>query len=126
VKHYLPPQPLRGRKRSDDRRTLNGILYVLQTDCSWRNLPRRYGSYETVHCNRVLPCRVRVRIWIERRSIQYPCLLTSRSSRQLLKADELNWSCPFPNEGSHRKYSGRSHSGYFDACPIYDIIPVRT
>jgi hypothetical protein len=49
VKHYLPPQPLRGRKRSDDRRTLNGILYVLQTDCSWRNIPRRYGSYETVH-----------------------------------------------------------------------------
>jgi hypothetical protein len=49
VKHYLPPQPLRGRKRSDDRRSLNGILYVLQTDCSWRNLPRRYGSYETVH-----------------------------------------------------------------------------
>lgn len=49
VKQYLPPQPIRGRRRLDDRRTLNGILYVLQTDCSWRDLPRRYGSYETVH-----------------------------------------------------------------------------
>lgn len=49
VKQYLPPQPIRGRRRLDDRRTLNGILYVLQTDCSWRDLPRRYGSYETIH-----------------------------------------------------------------------------
>lgn len=49
VKRYLPPQPLRGRKRMDDRKTLNGILYVLKTGCSWRDLPRRYGSYETAH-----------------------------------------------------------------------------
>jgi hypothetical protein len=49
VKHYLPPQPLRGRKRSDDRRALNGILYVLKTGCNWCELPRRYGSYETAH-----------------------------------------------------------------------------
>jgi len=49
VKRYLPPQPMRGRKRSDDRRSLNGILYVLQTNCSWRELPRKYGSYETAH-----------------------------------------------------------------------------
>ncbi len=49
VKHYLPPQPQRGRKRLDDRRALNGILYVLQTKCSWRELPRKYGSYETAH-----------------------------------------------------------------------------
>jgi transposase len=49
VKNYLPPQPFRGRKRMDDRRTLNGILYVLQTNCSWRELPSKYGSYETAH-----------------------------------------------------------------------------
>jgi transposase len=47
AKRYLPPQPVRGRKRSDDRRTLNGILYVLQNNCSWRELPPKYGSYET-------------------------------------------------------------------------------
>lgn len=49
IKRYLPPQPLRGRRRSDDRRILNGILYVLQTGRSWRELPLRYGSYETAH-----------------------------------------------------------------------------
>lgn len=49
VKRYLPPQPLRGRKRSDDRRILNGILYVMQTGRNWHELPLRYGSYETAH-----------------------------------------------------------------------------
>ncbi len=49
IKRYLPPQPIKGRKRSDDRRILNGILYVIQTGRSWRELPTRYGSYETAH-----------------------------------------------------------------------------
>lgn len=45
VKRYLPPQPIRGRKRTDDRRALNGILYILRTRCPWRKLPSQYGSY---------------------------------------------------------------------------------
>jgi len=47
VKPYLPPQPRVGRKRADDRKTINGILYVLITGCNWRDMPRRYGSYVT-------------------------------------------------------------------------------
>ena len=49
ISSYLPPQPSRGRKRLDDRRTINGILYVLKTGCSWRKLPKKYGSYVTAH-----------------------------------------------------------------------------
>src|SRR5262249_2342144 len=37
----------RGRPRADDRRTLEGILYVLQTRCRWQDLPARYGSPTT-------------------------------------------------------------------------------
>lgn len=37
----------RGRPRTDDRRTLNGILYVLKTGCAWEDLPREYGSAST-------------------------------------------------------------------------------
>lgn len=37
----------RGRPRADDRRTLNGILYVLKTGCAWMDLPREYGAYAT-------------------------------------------------------------------------------
>ena len=44
----LPPKKRRGRPRADDRRTLNGILYVLSTGCRWEDLPpERYGSGKT-------------------------------------------------------------------------------
>ncbi|MBV9469098.1 MAG: transposase, partial [Abitibacteriaceae bacterium] len=36
-----------GRKRSEDRKTLNGILYVLKTGCAWEDLPPEYGSDTT-------------------------------------------------------------------------------
>jgi transposase len=36
-----------GRPRPDDRTTLNGILYVLQTGCAWEDLPRDYGAAVT-------------------------------------------------------------------------------
>ncbi len=43
----LPPRRLRGRPRADDRKTLNGILYVLRTGCRWEDVPREYGSPTT-------------------------------------------------------------------------------
>jgi len=45
----LMPTPAHtGRPRADDRRTLNGILYVLSTGCRWEDLsPERYGSGKT-------------------------------------------------------------------------------
>jgi transposase/heme-degrading monooxygenase HmoA len=33
-----------GRPRANDRRTLDGVLYVLRSGCRWRDLPRSYGS----------------------------------------------------------------------------------
>jgi transposase len=47
IKLFLPPQPRVGRKRADDRQTINGILYVLETGCKWEDMPRCYGSYVT-------------------------------------------------------------------------------
>ena len=40
----LPPRTRTGRPRADDRRTCEGILYVLRTGCRWRDLPREYGA----------------------------------------------------------------------------------
>lgn len=45
----LLPQGLRGARRTDDRRILNGIFYVLRTGCPWRDLPERYGPYTTCY-----------------------------------------------------------------------------
>ena len=36
-----------GRPRADDRKTLNGILYVLRTRCRWQDVPGEYGSSST-------------------------------------------------------------------------------
>jgi transposase len=44
----LPPPAHTGRPRADDRRTLEGILYVLITGCRWQDLPRDYGAPTTV------------------------------------------------------------------------------
>ncbi len=44
IRAVLPPPKNEGRPRADDRRTLDGILYVLRTGCRWHDLPREYGS----------------------------------------------------------------------------------
>jgi transposase len=45
----LLPAPARtGRLRADDRRTIEGILYILITGCRWQDLPREYGAPTTV------------------------------------------------------------------------------
>lgn len=49
LKPLLPPQkPMVGRPSEDHRTTLNGILWVLRTGAPWRDLPERYGAWETV------------------------------------------------------------------------------
>jgi transposase len=53
----LPPRRPRGRPRADDRKTLNGILYVLRTGCRWQDVPQEYGSPAT--------CWRRLRAWEE-------------------------------------------------------------
>ena len=34
-----PPRKGRGRPRVEDRKTLNGIMYVLRTGCPWQGVP---------------------------------------------------------------------------------------
>jgi transposase len=37
----LLPANVRGPRRRDDRRVLNGIFYILRTGAPWRHLPER-------------------------------------------------------------------------------------
>lgn len=56
LKPLMPTHAATGRPRADDRRTLNGILYVLSTGCRWEDLPpERYGSGKT--------CWLRFKTW---------------------------------------------------------------
>jgi len=47
VRGLLPPPKREGRPRADDRRTLEGILYVLRNGCRWHDLPEEFGSAVT-------------------------------------------------------------------------------
>jgi transposase len=48
IQPLLPPPARTGRPRADDRRTIEGILYILITGCRWQDLPREYGASTTV------------------------------------------------------------------------------
>lgn len=49
LRPLLPPQkPPTGRPAIDHRRILNGLLWLLRTGAPWRDLPERYGPWETV------------------------------------------------------------------------------
>ena len=53
VKTILPPDPVkedgRGRAWTDQRKALNGNLWILRTGAPCVDLPKRYGSYQTIH-----------------------------------------------------------------------------
>jgi transposase len=45
----LPPQkPQTGRPATDHRLMVEGMLWVLRTGSSWRELPERFGPWSTV------------------------------------------------------------------------------
>jgi len=44
----LPPPARTGRPRANDRRTIEGILYILIIGCRWQDLPHDYGAPTTV------------------------------------------------------------------------------
>jgi transposase len=45
----LPPDPRRGQAYRDHRTVLNGILWKLSTGVPWRDVPDRYGPWQTLH-----------------------------------------------------------------------------
>jgi transposase len=50
LRPLLPPQrPVTGRPAKDHRTVLNAILWRLRTGAPWRDLPERYGPWQTVY-----------------------------------------------------------------------------
>jgi transposase len=50
LRPLLPPQrPATGRPAHDHRTIINGILWRLATGVPWRDLPERYGPWQTVY-----------------------------------------------------------------------------
>ncbi len=50
IRPLLPPQrPRTGRPRHDHRTVLNGILAVVSTELSWREMPKEYGKRDRAY-----------------------------------------------------------------------------
>lgn len=51
IEGYLPKRlrGTRGRPPKDNRQMLNGILWVARSGAAWRDLPERYGPWETAY-----------------------------------------------------------------------------
>ena len=52
IKPYIPEEQeagSRGRPSKDSRTMLNGILWILRSGAAWRDLPERYGPWQTVY-----------------------------------------------------------------------------
>lgn len=45
----LLPKQKRGGKWNDHRVTFNGIMWILRTGAPWRDLPERYGKWQSVY-----------------------------------------------------------------------------
>ncbi|MEU3855158.1 IS5 family transposase [Streptomyces sp. NPDC029554] len=45
----LIPRVATGRPRVSDRQVINGMVYKIRTGISWRDLPERYGPWQTVY-----------------------------------------------------------------------------
>jgi transposase len=48
IKPMLPNKP-RGVRRVDDRRVLDGVVWVLRSGAPWRDLPATYGPRTTCY-----------------------------------------------------------------------------
>ena len=52
IKPYIPEEQKagsRGRPCKDSKAMLNGIFWILRSGAAWRDLPERYGPWQTVY-----------------------------------------------------------------------------
>ena len=76
VEPLIPPaKPGGGKRRTDMRAVMNGVMYILSTGCQWRYLPKDFPPRSTVHnycvwwqCDRVLD-RIHHVSYVEPRSL---------------------------------------------------------
>ena len=47
IEPFLPK--VRGKKRANLKKTLNGMRHVLRTGCSWQDMPTRYRHHKTAY-----------------------------------------------------------------------------
>lgn len=87
IKEAIPPSAKEGRPRANDRRTLEGILYVLRTGCRWHDLPSAYGNAVT--------CWRRFRRWEASGAWEH---IWRMYFSTLLTREKVAWASPYLSE----------------------------
>ena len=90
------PQKQRGRPRCDDRRIVDGLLWLAYTGAQWADLPAEFGSKST--------CNKRLQEWIERGVFAEAWTLLVAAYADLA---ELNWSWLVPSGDTNTAPAGR-------------------
>lgn len=75
-------QVSKGRPRAHPRQVLDGVLWVLRTGAPWKDMPKRYGAYQT--------CHRRFQEWVEAGVLELilRCLLADLESRGKINLTE--------------------------------------
>jgi len=66
----VPATPPRGRPSGDLRRQLQGILALMHSGASWREMPTTYGPWQTIYARYAL--WVRTGLWDRIAAILHP------------------------------------------------------
>ena len=49
IADLLPPKGLKGGRWNDHHKTLNGMFWILNSGAKWRDLPGKYGKWQSVY-----------------------------------------------------------------------------
>jgi transposase len=117
-----PPRPGGGKRRTDMRAVVNGLMYILSTGCQWRYLPKDFPPRSTVYnyfvwwqCDRVLDrihhaLYVECREMAEREASRTAAIIDSQSVRAQKKGGPhrpARVRCRQADQGQEAAHPGR-------------------
>ena len=76
----LDPPKAKGRKRVNQRKMLEGVIFRMRSSCQWNHLPKELGDDSTIHRT--------FQRWVERGVLERVWAVLIEECREL---DGVNW-----------------------------------
>src|SRR5271165_4350018 len=123
VEPLIPPAKRGGgKRRTDMRAVMNGVMYILSTGCQWRYIPKDFPPRSTLHdyftwwnCDGTLDrihheLYVKCREKVEREASPTACIVDSQSVKSAEKGGRMS-----TRTASTRASRSRARSGTFSS-----------